>query len=123
MTQPTAQKPLSSSDLTKLKRYLATNLAREIESEGIAYEKRSEFIQQRLGGTFEQLHLNLPEDIKRWVFQEVLNDMLGYGPIQPLLDDPDISEIMVNGAKKVYIEKKGQLTRTNVTFDDDAHVL
>ena len=38
--------------------------------------------------------------------------MLGYGPIQPLLDDPEVSEVMVNGSKKVYIEKNGQLIRT-----------
>ena len=67
--------------------------------------------------------MSLPDEIQRAVFQDVLNDMLGYGPIQPLLDDPDVSEVMVNGPKKVYVEKKGQLTRTNVTFDDDAHVL
>jgi pilus assembly protein CpaF len=65
----------------------------------------------------------LPEDIRNGILQDVLNDMLGYGPIQPLLDDPEVSEVMVNGAKKVYVEKKGQLIRTEVTFDDDAHVL
>jgi len=45
--------------------------------------------------------------------------MMGFGPIQPLLDDPDVSEVMVNGPKNVYVEKRGQLVRTNVTFDDD----
>jgi len=49
--------------------------------------------------------------------------MMGFGPIQPLLDDPDISEVMVNGPKKIYVEKKGQLTRTPIVFDDDAHVM
>jgi pilus assembly protein CpaF len=76
-----------------------------------------------MGGLYEQAHLALPEDIRNGILQDVLNDMLGYGPIQPLLDDPEISEVMVNGAKKVYVEKKGQLIRTEVIFDDDAHVL
>jgi pilus assembly protein CpaF len=122
MAQPIPPKQLSASDLAKLKRYLIDNLARAFEGEGVPYEKRREFVQQHLGSLFEQLHLNLPEDIKRWVFQEVVNDMLGYGPIQPLLDDPDISEIMVNGPKKIYVEKKGQLVRSDISFDDDAHV-
>jgi pilus assembly protein CpaF len=38
-----------------------------------------------------------------------MDDLLGYGPIQSLLDDPDVSEIMVNGPKKVFVEKKGSL--------------
>ena len=76
-----------------------------------------------MGSLYEQAHLALPEDIRSGILQDVLNDMLGYGPIQPLLDDPEVSEVMVNGAKKVYVEKKGQLIRTEVTFDDDAHVL
>jgi pilus assembly protein CpaF len=57
------------------------------------------------------------------IFKEVLNDLLGYGPIQPLLDDPEVTEVMVNGPKSVYIEKKGKLTKSSVAFDDDNHVL
>ncbi|MGZ6347841.1 MAG: CpaF family protein, partial [Anaerolineales bacterium] len=52
-----------------------------------------------------------------------LHEMLGYGPLQPLLDDPEVSEVMVNGPQKVYVEKHGQLIRTDVTFEDEAHVI
>jgi pilus assembly protein CpaF len=51
------------------------------------------------------------------------NEIIGYGPIQPLLDDPDVSEIMVNGPNKVFVEKKGKLTKTGITFDNDDHVM
>jgi pilus assembly protein CpaF len=123
MTQPASQKQFSASDLIKLRNYLIEKLTRAIESEGISNEQRREFIQQQMGSLYEQAHLALPEEIRNGILQDVLNDMLGYGPIQPLLDDPEVSEVMVNGAKKVYVEKKGQLIRTEVTFDDDAHVL
>lgn len=125
MTQPasTNSARFSSSDLAKLKRFLSDSLSRGIESEGIPFDQRGSFIKQHLKSVYEQAHVSLPEDIQRAVFQDVLDDMMGFGPIQPLLDDPDVSEVMVNGPKKVYVEKKGQLTRTNVTFDDDAHVL
>jgi pilus assembly protein CpaF len=125
MTQPTFSNAsrLSAGDLSILKRYLIDSLARGIESEGISFDRRREFIQQHMRNVYERAHINLPEDVQRLVFQDVLNDMLGFGPIQPLLDDPDVSEVMVNGPKKVYVEKKGQLIRTNVAFDDDAHVL
>ena len=93
------------------------------ESEGVPAVQRGEFIRLHLKSVYDQAHLNLPEDLQRVIFEDVLNDMMGYGPIQPLLDDPDVSEVMVNGPKKVYVEKKGRLTRTDVAFDDDAHVM
>ena len=125
MTQLTSSNSsrLSGADLIKLKRYLIDSLSRGIESEGVLSEHRSEFIQQHLKDVYEQAHLNLSEDVQRLIFQDVQNDMMGFGPIQPLLDDPDVSEVMVNGPKNVYVEKRGQLVRTNVTFDDDAHVM
>ncbi|MBT9258421.1 MAG: CpaF family protein [Clostridiales bacterium] len=50
-------------------------------------------------------------------------EILGYGPLQPLLEDPTISEIMVNGAKKIYVEKNGRLQRVPVEFENDQQVL
>lgn len=47
-------------------------------------------------------------------------DLLGYGPIQPLLADPDVSEIMVNGTKSIYIEKAGRLTVADIRFSDES---
>ncbi|MGZ9223252.1 MAG: CpaF family protein, partial [Anaerolineales bacterium] len=70
-----------------------------------------------------QTKVNLPEDIRKQIFDNILDELTGFGPIQPLLEDPDVSEVMVNGPKKVYIEKGGQLTKTAITFDDDDHVL
>jgi Flp pilus assembly CpaF family ATPase len=55
----------------------------------------------------------------RPVFHEILDDLLGFGPLQPLLEDESITEVMVNGPKKVFIERKGKLTKTNVTFEND----
>jgi len=125
MTQPATPgaSRLSSSDLGKLKRFLVDSLSRGIESEGISFDRRREFIQLHLKDVYEQAHISLPADMQKSIFQDVMNDMMGFGPIQPLLDDEEITEIMVNGPKKVYVEKKGQLERSNVTFDDDAHVM
>lgn len=53
----------------------------------------------------------------------VIDDVLGYGPIQPLLDDRSVQEVMVNAPKEVFIERDGRLEQTDVNFDDDAHVL
>jgi pilus assembly protein CpaF len=50
-------------------------------------------------------------------------EILGYGPIEPLLRDDTITEIMVNGPKQVYIERGGKIYKTDVTFEDDDHVM
>lgn len=120
---PGTPQRLTGQDLIRLKRYLADNLMRAVEMEGIPTAQRTAFIQQNIGHVFDQTQLKLPEDIKKEIFKQVLNDLLGFGPIQPLLDDPDVSEIMVNGPKKVFIEKKGQLIKSDITFDDDDHVI
>ncbi len=57
------------------------------------------------------------------IINEIINESIGFGPITPLLYDPSISEIMVNGPKKVYVEKKGKLVLSDVTFDNDEHVM
>jgi pilus assembly protein CpaF len=55
--------------------------------------------------------------------QEVINEVSGFGPIQPLVDDPEVSEIMVNGPQKVYVEIRGKIHLTDRRFVDDEHVL
>ena len=55
--------------------------------------------------------------------QEVLDEVFGLGPLEPLLKDPSISDVLVNTHKRVYIEKKGMLEPTDVCFRDDAHLM
>ena len=114
---------LTSQDLIRLKKYLADNLMRALESEGITVEQRAAFVKQNIVHVYEQTQLKLPDDLRKQIFDQVLNDLLGFGPIQSLLEDDDVTEIMVNGPKKVFVEKKGILIKSNVTFDDDDHVL
>lgn len=57
------------------------------------------------------------------LFEAIAAEILGYGPIEPLLKDDTITEIMVNGPKQVYIERNGKIEKTDITFDDDDHVM
>jgi pilus assembly protein CpaF len=114
---------LTSQDLVRLKTFLADNLSRALETEGIPVAQRANFIRQNIERVFEQTQLEFPADLKKQIFKQVFDDLLGFGPLQVLLDDPDISEIMVNGPKKVFVEKDGQLIKSNVVFDDDEHVV
>src|ERR1700692_2886564 len=60
---------------------------------------------------------------KQQISDEVLDEVFGLGPLEPLLTDPTISDILVNTYKQVYIERRGLLELTNVTFRDDQHLL
>jgi pilus assembly protein CpaF len=56
------------------------------------------------------------------LLQEIADDVLGYGPIDPYLSDPDVTEVMVNGPHQVWVEKDGRLTLTDVRFVDSTHL-
>lgn len=114
---------LTSADLLKLKRYLIEQVSRLVEGESLQLGNHSDLIKQRLDEAYTQTKVSLPEDLRKQIYHDILDELTGYGPIQPLLEDPDISEVMVNGPKKVFIEKGGRLTKSPVTFDDDDHVL
>jgi len=57
------------------------------------------------------------------ILEDVYNDIMGYGPLEELLKDPDVTEIMVNGPNKIFVEKKGRLYLSQLRFRDDEHVL
>jgi pilus assembly protein CpaF len=69
----------------------------------------------------ENIVLSRPERAR--LFEQIAAEILGFGPLQPLLEDDTITEIMVNGAKNIYIERKGRVHRVPVTFENNDHVM
>jgi pilus assembly protein CpaF len=65
----------------------------------------------------------LSRDERAQLEREIADDILGYGPLEPFLRDDSVTEIMVNGADQVYIERHGRLEETESNFIDDAHLL
>lgn len=66
---------------------------------------------------------HLTDSERKRITGDILDEVMGFGPINSLLTDPTISEVMVNGPKQVYIERGGQLELTDVAFRDDEHVM
>jgi len=79
-------------------------------------------VQQELNAIIEGGKLPLTARERQRLIREVHDDVLGLGPMQPLIDDKDVTEIMVNGPYKVYIERKGKLTLSQVRFKDEPHL-
>jgi pilus assembly protein CpaF len=69
----------------------------------------------------EKTPLTLTE--REQLVTEILDEVFGLGPLQPLLADPTISDILVNGAFEVYVERRGKLQRVNIRFNDDDHLM
>jgi pilus assembly protein CpaF len=69
----------------------------------------------------QRIQLNQAE--QRQLVILLLDDMLGLGPLEPLLADETVTDIMVNGAKQIYVERRGKLELTGTTFRDNAHVM
>jgi len=69
----------------------------------------------------ENIVLSRPE--RQRLFEQITAEILGFGPLQPLLEDESITEIMVNGPKNIYVERKGKIVRVPVTFESNDHVM
>jgi len=69
----------------------------------------------------ENIVLSRPE--RHRLFEQIVAEILGFGPLQPLLEDETITEIMVNGAKNIYVERSGKIQRVPLTFESDEHVM
>jgi pilus assembly protein CpaF len=89
-------------------------------------ETTGDLSERVLRAVTEQLALDrtpLTRDERRQLVREITDDILGYGPLEPFLRDDSITEVMVNGAKRIYVERAGKIELTATTFVDDAHLL
>ncbi|MGA9399124.1 MAG: CpaF family protein [Anaerolineaceae bacterium] len=88
---------------------------------------KTEEVRKKIQDLFEQILneeriiLSKPERMR--LFDQIAAEILGFGPLQPLLEDDSITEIMVNGFKNIYIERGGKIFRVPITFEDDEHVM
>ena len=80
-------------------------------------------VRERIQAAIQHKKIAVPGPIEARFVNEVMDEILGYGPLEPLLAQPDITEIMVNGPQQVYIETAGRMVASDVHFADDEHVM
>jgi pilus assembly protein CpaF len=122
---PYARNP-SRASIEQAKVKLHPIVMERIDTSAAAKMKREDLSRDLSGLVAEllaetKIQLNATE--RQELVKQLLDDMLGLGPLEPLLNDETISEIMVNGPKQVYIENKGKLVLSEVQFRDNAHCL
>jgi pilus assembly protein CpaF len=96
------------------------DLSRLGDLEGDTLRREIRLVVEHLCDTENPL-LNRSE--RERLIEEVLDETFGFGPLEILLKDPTVSDIMINGPKKVFVEKKGRIVRSDVVFRDNAHLL
>jgi pilus assembly protein CpaF len=89
-------------------------------------ETNEDLHEQVVRAVTEQLAVDrtpLTREERRQIVRELTDDILGYGPLEPLLRDDEVTEVMVNNFDRIYIERAGKIERTETTFADNAHLL
>ena len=86
-------------------------------------EEQAEFVRQAIETALNEQNADIPRAVRGRFVEEVYNDIIGLGPLEPLLADPDITEVMVNSYDRVYVEIRGKIEATDVKFRDNAHVM
>ncbi len=126
MPEAPSRTPTGSSDLVKLKSHIHGQLLKILDLSAIERlapdELRSELaktVKQVISD--ESIELNL-SDLNQLILS-IQNEVMGLGPIEPLMADPTISDILVNGPTSVYIERHGVLEKTDIRFSSNDHVL
>jgi len=109
-----------------LKTGIHRDLLSKIDLEKVATQ-RDDRTRRQVFGVIQELVSNLTTPLsgpeKERLCLEVLDEVFGLGPLEPLLQDPTISDILVNGAKEVYVERGGVLEETRIMFKDNAHLM
>jgi pilus assembly protein CpaF len=128
-SRPTAVAPAQTSvrqQYLELRASVHRKLLGRLNLEALAHVERSKAeveIRQLLVQLLSEESAPLSLAERETLFAEVLDDVFGLGPLEPLLRDPSISDILVNTYKNVFVERKGVLERVTATFQDDAHLL
>jgi pilus assembly protein CpaF len=114
----------TENSYTDLKQRVQTRLIAEIEH--IDINRKAEIrvqIEEMFNAILAEESMVLSRAERQRLFQAIADDIIGFGPLEPLIADDTITEIMVNGPKNIFVERKGQITRATVAFDDEDHVL
>jgi len=118
--------PITRTDFGSVKAAIHRKLIQKLNLDRITQANRED-VRREVSQLLESLvlgesaPLNLQE--RERVVQEVLDEVFGLGPLEPLLTDPTVSDILVNTYKRVYVERKGLLELTPVQFRDDVHLM
>ena len=130
---PTPHKPTPSSssrtanNYKELKKKIHTRLLAEMDTSNLGENLQNENVKNQIVTLIESLiseeGVPLGFNDKKQLIEELIDDILGLGPLESLLRDTSVNDILVNGPKMVYVERKGVLEKTDLKFDNENHLM
>jgi pilus assembly protein CpaF len=114
------------ADYRNLKSTLHTQILQDIDLETLnrlPEDIARERVRQAIRDTVQNERIPLAHREREQMVSEILDELFGLGPLEPLLNDGTISDILINGSGKVYLERRGLLESTEVRFNDDQHLM
>ena len=112
-----------SSEILKLKNDLVQQILRDFDTSAIAPEDYNQILIDLILKKFQEQKLNLSDEIRTPLFHQIIDEVLGFGILQPLMDDPSISEILIKGNEAVFIRRHGEVSQTSVRFKSNQELL
>src|SRR5215468_5811118 len=117
---------LSFKEYSDLKSGVHRDLISRVDLERVATQ-RDDYIRSQVLSVIQELVANLKTPLsgreRERLALEVLDEVFGLGPLEPLLQDPTVNDILVNGPKQVYVERTGVIEESNIMFKDNAHLM
>src|SRR5689334_16792790 len=117
---------LSFKEYQDLKSSVHRDLISRVDLERVA-NQRDDYTRSQVLSVIQDLVANLKTPLsgreRERLALEVLDEVFGLGPLEPLLQDPTVNDILVNGHKQVYVERAGMLEETNIRFKDNTHLM
>jgi pilus assembly protein CpaF len=115
--------PIRVDPFQSLKSKIHKRIVGELGMADLERKQLEEAVTQIADVCMDEEPIPVPRAERSRIISEVMDEVTGYGPIQSLLKDESVSEVMVNGPNQVYAERKGKLILTDIRFRDDAHVM
>lgn len=122
--------PVNADPFADIKKKIHNRVIEEIKPDILNYAEENEQnpeLKEAISKIAEEViegeSLYITKNDRQKIVSEIIDEAIGFGPINSLIHNPDVSEIMVNGPKQVYVEINGRIEQSNVTFRDDRHVM
>ena len=123
MTNEGEPRMLKAEELQKFREFLLEAVKTDLASRPFSLADRKRLVVAKIDDTLKSAKIGMEADVKKQVLEFILEHLGSFGVLQPLLDDADITEVMVNNTQGVYVEKKGRIEKTDVRFADDDQIM
>jgi len=107
----------------RVRKIISSDYAGLLSKKDVKDEEVASAIRQIVNGITEREHINISQEGKQAIIDSLIDEILGYGPIQGFMKDPGITEVMINGPQKIYVERRDKMVLSDTVFEDEQQLM